>query len=74
MNLLDELNYKCWTVYNEEFVTQIQRLEKAKVRQSKIRSKLSTDKQIEFDEMCFNLNRNHQYLINQLETLRDKHS
>jgi hypothetical protein len=74
MNLLDELNYKCWTIYNNEFVTQIQRLEKAKVYQSEIKSRLSTDKKIEFDVICFNLNRNHQYLINQLETLRDKHS
>lgn len=74
MDLLNELNYKCWTIYNEEFVKQIQRLKKAKVKQSIIKNKLSTDKQIEFDEICVGLNRNHQYLINQLKTLRDKHS
>ena len=74
MDLLNQVNYKCWTIYNEEFVKQIQKLEKAKVNQSNIKSKLSTDKQIEFDKVCFGLNKNHQYLINQLKTLRNKHS
>jgi len=74
MDLLNKLNYKCWTIYNEELVTQIQKLEKAKVKQSIIKSKLSTDKKIKFDEICVGLNQNHQYLINQLKTLRNKHS
>lgn len=74
MDLLNQLNYKCWTIYNEEFVKQIQKIEKAKVRQSVIRSKLSIDKKIEFDEICVGVNQQHQYLINQLQKLRDKHS
>lgn len=73
MDLLDEIDHKCWTICNEEFVAQIQRLEKAKVRQSKIRSKLSTDEKIEFDEICFGVNRSRKHIINQLKTLRDKH-
>ena len=71
MNTLEKLHYKCWTIYNEEFVKQIQKLEKAKVNQSVIRSRLSIDKQIEFDKICVGINNNHTYLINQLKESRD---
>ena len=74
MDLLEKLNYECWSVYNNEFVTQIQRLEKAKVKQSDIRSKLSPDKYIQFDNLCLQLNLEHLKIINKLKKLRDKHS
>ena len=73
MNMLEELRYECWSIYNNEFVTRIQKLEKAKVYQSEIRSRLSLDKQVDFDKLCVGLNKQHTSLINELRTLRDKH-